>query len=106
CNCRDCTKDCQLGCPNPHRCTSLAREVVGHLAPKYDPLHCPLKDGLTLTHHRKEKNQRTIIPKGDEVLFNPSLTAKHNINESFRIFTDPETTSEEPAWRLQHPRQA
>ena len=98
-------KDHQCGCPNPHRCTSLARNIVGHLEPKFDPLTCPIKDGLTLIHRRKEKNQRAVIKNGDEILFDPSLTAKHNINESFRIFTDPMEISAEPAWRLQNPRQ-
>ena len=105
CNCKDCTKDCRHGCPNPHHCSSLVRNVVEHLEPKYDPLTRPLKDGLTLTHQCKEKNQQAVIKNGDEILFDPSLTAKHNINESFRIFTDPMEISEEPAWRLQNPRQ-
>ena len=65
----------------------------------------PTKDRLMLTKRHKEKNQQAAIKKGDKILFDPLLTAKHNINESFRVFTDPTKISEEPAWRLQNPRQ-
>ena len=35
CACEDCLADRQLGCPNPHRCASLARNIIGNLEPKF-----------------------------------------------------------------------
>jgi len=99
CACRHCVSDRQRGC------ASVARNLTGRLEPKFDPYTRPIKDGLTLTQRRKEKNQRAVIKEGDEILSDPSLTARHNIHEFFRIFTDPTKISEEPAWRLQNPRQ-
>jgi ribonuclease HI len=38
------------------------------------------------------------------ILFNPTITAKNNLAECFRIFTDPAKISSEPAKRHQDPR--
>ncbi|KAH0826587.1 hypothetical protein J3R83DRAFT_4945, partial [Lanmaoa asiatica] len=81
CTCKYCRDDKSLGCTNPHKCASLAREIVGNLEPKFDPYNRPQRDKLSLTHHRKEKNQRTIISRGDGVTFDPSLTAKSSLDE-------------------------
>ena len=104
CTCRHCRADRNAGCNNPHKCASLARDIVGNLDPKYNPYDRPTRDKLPLTHHRKEKNQRAVIKNGDGVIFDPSLTAKKSLDECFRIFGNPDAPISDPAYRLQNPR--
>ena len=104
CTCKHCIQDRGRNCTNPHRCASLARNILGYLEPKFDLLTRPIKDNLSLTHHRREKNSRAVVANGDELTFDPSLTAKNDIRTCFRIFIDPERILEQPAYRVQEPR--
>ena len=104
CMCRHCCADRKLGCNNPHRCASLACEITGNLDPKFDPYHKPPKDGLSLTHRWKEKNQHVIIGNGDNITFDPSITAKTSLDECFRLFGNPNNLVTDPPHRLQNPR--
>jgi len=55
-----------------------------------------------LTRTRKDQNIRARAENG-AILFDPMITAKNNLAECFRIFTDPMKISNEPAKRYQDP---
>ena len=104
CTRRHCRADREPGYNNPHSCASLAHEITGSLDPKFDPSHKPPKDGPSLTHRRKEKKQRAIVENGDNVTFDPSITAQTSLDECFRLFGNPNNLVTDPAHRLQSPR--
>lgn len=103
CDCKYCTRDCEKGCINPHKCSLLARDIIGDMSPKFNPYIRPEKDNLSLTHHRKEKNARAVVTAGDEFLFNASVTTRNHITDCLRVFVKPTQTSAEPAFRLKNP---
>ncbi|KAH7903891.1 ribonuclease H-like protein [Hygrophoropsis aurantiaca] len=71
------------------------------MSPKYNTNNNPQTDNLTLTHRRKEKNQNSRIQRKGEITFDPTISTKNSIAECFRIFTDPNKLSQQPAYRLQ-----
>ncbi|KAF8132624.1 hypothetical protein EV363DRAFT_1163966, partial [Boletus edulis] len=85
CTCTGCKHDRTLGCINPHRCASLARDITGLTADKYNILLHPKKDNLTLTHRRIEKNNKAAVDKGDEITFDPTVTSRNSLDECFRV---------------------
>ena len=85
--CSECEKDRERGCKNPHKCAVTATALVAGLAQKLNPAIPRQKDGLSLTHHRLEKNVRANIKRGDEVIFNPSVTTRTSLADCFRVFT-------------------
>ena len=104
CICRPCRENRAIGCQNPHRCALAAKNIVGNLHNKFNPWEQTRKDNLTLTHHRRGKNQRANIARGDEILFDPTITARGTLDECFRVLTNLTDTPTEPALRLQNPR--
>ncbi|KAH0825893.1 hypothetical protein J3R83DRAFT_7701, partial [Lanmaoa asiatica] len=86
CVCIPCMRDRQRGCKNPHKCAATAREILARLTPKFDPSTRSPNDNLTLTHHRREKNSRASVKSGDELIFDPTVTARSSPPEYFRIF--------------------
>jgi hypothetical protein len=101
--CQPCTKDRHKGCKNPHKCTTTARLLLENLAPTYNTSQkCP-EDSLTLTHHRTEKNSRAIVKKGDEIVFDPTITTRSSLSECFHIFPSTIHPPQEPAHRLKVP---
>ncbi|KAF8833038.1 hypothetical protein BDN67DRAFT_917729, partial [Paxillus ammoniavirescens] len=105
CECQNCEHDRKKGCGNLHHCATTARTILSRLAPKFNTYTRAPKDNLTLTHHRKEKNSRVIVNKGDEIVFDPSLTARSSLAECFRVFVDPRKTATELALCPKIPRQ-
>jgi len=99
CKCACCAEDHRKGCKDPHKCTDAAEAIILKLSPKLNPTAAPQKDALTLTHHRLEKNARADVANGDELIFNPSVTARSNLSECFRIFA-PQPSPDLPALRL------
>jgi len=99
CKCACCEEDRRKGCKNPHKCADAAEAIIMKLSPKLNPTAPSQKDALTLTHHRLEKNAKADIANGDELTFNPSVTARSNLSECFRIFA-PQPTPDLPALRL------
>jgi ribonuclease HI len=102
CTCPPCQKDQQVGCSNPHKCATTAREILSKITPKYDTGTKPKKDELSLTHRRKEKNTQAHQSRNGEILFDPT-TIRTNLKDCFRIFTDPKYNSIALAHRLQNP---
>ena len=49
CACKHCTQDRERNCTNPHKCANLARNILGYLDPKFDPLTRP-RQGQPLPH--------------------------------------------------------
>ena len=86
CPCDDCKKDRAKGCKNPHRCAFNARNLLTGLARKLNPATPRQADNLTLTHHRLEKNAKANIKRGDEVIFNPTVTTRTSLKDCFRVF--------------------
>jgi len=67
------------------------------IPPKLNPTHIGFYHrNLSLTRMRKECN-RIARMMNDAIIFNPSITCKNNLAECFRIFTNPEKISNEPA---------
>ncbi|KAG2756087.1 hypothetical protein P692DRAFT_20715959, partial [Suillus brevipes Sb2] len=86
CLCADCIKNRLAGCKNPDKCARAAKRILDNLTPLFNPNTSPKKDDLTLTHRRIEKNRRVRSQQNGEIIFDPSVTAKSNISECFRIF--------------------
>jgi hypothetical protein len=86
CACSTCKIDRRNGCQNPHKCAQIAQSILQKISPKFDPSTTPVKDNLTLTHRRKEKNQRALTNRQDEIIFDPTVTTKNTLAECFRIF--------------------
>ncbi|KAG1726451.1 hypothetical protein EDD22DRAFT_789484 [Suillus occidentalis] len=76
CACPACKIDRRKGCLNPHKCAQIAKSILQKISPKFNPLVSPNKDNLTLTHRRKEKNQRAFTNRHNEIIFDPSITTK------------------------------
>lgn len=105
CDCKNCRQDRTRGCKNPHNCAQLAREITGMSDDLYNLYDHPKKDGLTLIHRRKEKNEKASIEKGEEIIFDPTITARGSLEECFRILTNKnQTTITEPAYRIRNLR--
>jgi ribonuclease HI len=103
CACDECVENRLAGCKNPDKCARVARQILDNLTPLFNPNTSPLKDNLTLTHRRLEKNSRSRTQRDGEILFDPSITTKNHISECFRIFVDPERLIQIPAYRLRTP---
>ena len=98
CICIECVHDRQGGCKNPHACALEATARLKDIAPKYNPLAIEHHDNLSLTPNRKARNGDART-EGSSVLFDPTITCKDGIEECFRVFTDPERLSMNPASR-------
>jgi ribonuclease HI len=99
CYCRDCSRDRELGCQNPHACAVEAQSRIDLIVPKLNPFSPGYDHGdLTLTDRRKQWNVSAKAQNAD-VLFDPSITCKTDISDCFRIFTDPTRISNLPARR-------
>ena len=98
CSCADCNKDRLKGCENPHKCAVSAYNLLVGISQKLNPMGPSQKDGLTLTHHRIEKNARANLPRGDEILFNPSVTTRSSLADCFRVHME-HAPSQIPALR-------
>ncbi|KDQ56067.1 hypothetical protein JAAARDRAFT_133158 [Jaapia argillacea MUCL 33604] len=102
CKCQLCKDDHRVGCENPTVCCKRAAKILQKTPPKFNLTVRPLADGLTLTHHRKEKNRQAHQDRGD-ILFDPTVTVRASIAECFRIFTHPDSISNIPGYRLTEP---
>lgn len=100
CSCSSCSKDRTKGCANPQKCAQTANTILHRIAPKFNTKTKPKKDGLSLTHRRREKNQQAHERRQGEILFDPSTTVRSCLSDCFRIFTDPNCNSLTPAHRL------
>ena len=99
CNCPDCVRDRINKCKNPHRCVTEAQNKIDALYPKYNPLIPDERHGaLSLTASRKRKNLQAKY-QNSKILFDPSITTKGDLTECFRIFTNPDEISKQPARR-------
>ncbi|KAG2131746.1 hypothetical protein DEU56DRAFT_739775 [Suillus clintonianus] len=74
CACKYCIKDRMKGCENPHKCATIAKEILNKINPKLNTKMKPKKDGLSLTHNRKEKNQQAHERRRGEIIFDPTIT--------------------------------
>ncbi|KAG2744899.1 hypothetical protein P692DRAFT_20742969, partial [Suillus brevipes Sb2] len=86
CACDECVENRLAGCKNPDKCARIAKQILDNLTPLFNPNTSPLKDNLTLTHRRLEKNSRLSTQRDGEILFDPSITTKNHISECFHIF--------------------
>ena len=98
CICRGCVRDRIDGCRHPHACAEEARERLNLIAPKLNPLRTDEHGNLSLTRRRKAANA-LAKERQDAITFDPSLTAKDDLAECFRIFVNPERISNRPAER-------
>jgi ribonuclease HI len=76
----------------------IAGSLLDSLGIKWHPGTMPPLDNLTLTKRRKEKNRQARLEK-KAITFNPSVTIGNNLDEGFRVFTDPTTMSAVLAFR-------
>ena len=98
CICIECVRDRQKGCKNPHACAVEAETRLRDLAPKYNPLANENHDTLSLTINRKARNAAArVMDRG--IIFDPTITCKDGIDECFRVFTNPDRISMNPASR-------
>jgi len=102
CECQECTKDRDLRCESPQNCANEALTRLNHLPPKYNPTKQDPPDGMSLTRTRKSGNQ-IARQTNREITFDPSVMCKENLAECFRIFTNPDRTSNQMAKRHRHP---
>ncbi|KAN0104009.1 hypothetical protein V8E52_011410, partial [Russula decolorans] len=82
-----------------HKCASEAQNKINALFPKYNPLILDERHGdLSLTTSRKRKNLQARY-QNELITFDPSITTKNDLTECFRIFTNPNVPSKQPAKR-------
>ena len=106
CNCPDCIQDRLKQCKNPHECATEAQNKINALFPKFNPLISDERHGnLSLTGSRKRKNLQARS-QNEPITFDPTMTDKNDPTECVRIFTNPLTTSKQPAQRGIDPRTA
>ena len=99
CRCRDCHDDREKNCWTPHECAQEALTRIQNTFPKFNPLaHDAHHGDLSLTPARKFRNNAARQSEG-EILFDPSITSRNDLTECFRVFTDPELISRNPAKR-------
>ena len=100
CICRDCVRDRQKGCKNPHACTTEAQTRIEGIASKLNPMHPgDNHNDLSLTRTRKTNNEIARNNHG-AIMFDPTITCKKDLSECFRIFTNPERLTNSPAKRI------
>ena len=99
CYCDPCSSERNAGCYNPHACAVEAQKRLDQISAKLNPL-TPGTGHLNLTLTKRRKNRNTLArSQNGEIIFDPALTCKENLAECFRIFTDPNKISNEPAKR-------
>jgi ribonuclease HI len=98
CRCPDCREDREKFCWTPHECAKEALTRINITFPKLNPLHQDRHGNLSLTPNRKRRNH-TAKENNEAILFDPSMTSKNHLAECFRVFTDPERISRNPAQR-------
>ena len=100
CRCQACTNDNEKECTHPHDCATEALARIKKTLPKHNPLD-PRdgRDNLSLTKRRKDQNKRAREVNGT-IIFDPSITTKDDLSECFRVFTDPQRTTRNPAQRI------
>ena len=64
--------------------------------PQLNPNRQTYHDNLSLTHRCQEKNKEALEAEG-EITFDPSVTAKSDLLECFRVLVDPSKISNSPA---------
>lgn len=101
CKCQECTIDKGKGCRNPQRCAKEALTRSNLIPPKYNPIRQDAPDGLSLTKSGAQRN-RTARENDDKVIFDALITCKEDLAECFRIFTDPNKTTNLVARRYRH----
>jgi ribonuclease HI len=99
CICRNCVKDRIDGCRNPQACAEEARERLNQISPKLNPLRRDDHGNLSLTRTRKAANIAAKEMQGT-ITSDPTLTAKDDLAECFRIFVNPDRISNSPAERI------
>lgn len=98
CHCKDCTEDRTNGCENPQRCAIKAQKRLDKITPKLNPKRQTYQDNLSLTQRRKVKNI-AAIKEGGDITFDPTVTAKSDLTECYRIMVNLEKVSNIPAER-------
>ncbi|EPS97273.1 hypothetical protein FOMPIDRAFT_1105654, partial [Fomitopsis schrenkii] len=86
CKCEVCETIRRNGCQHPETCRAAARRILDRLSKKWQPLTEPQQDGLTLTHHRAEKNIAARENKKEALTLDPTVTCRGGITEAFRAF--------------------
>jgi ribonuclease HI len=101
CACSECRNDRKEGCDDPNKCCETAKVILSKIQGKWAPGCAPqTSDNLSLTHHRKEKNNQALTAYQGEITFDPSITIKTCLADCIRVFTDKEKLSPETACRL------
>jgi ribonuclease HI len=96
--------DRENNCINLDKCALEAKKRIKLIPPKLNPTHQGYHhENLSLTRTRKGQNMRVRAENG-AILFDSTITTKHNLAECFRIFTDPTKISDILAMRHQDPR--
>lgn len=99
CECFKCTTDRTNHCKHPHTCHEAAKKLISTIHPKWNPTLETPNDGLTLTRHRKKKNEEAKA-KGGQIIFNPSVTERNDLSAGFRAWIDPNMLEQPPALRI------
>ncbi len=86
CECRDCVKDRNDGCDNPHRCAVASRRMLERLCPRWTSERRAPADGLSLTVRRKCLN-REREARDERVVFDPTIQARLPLANHFRVFS-------------------
>jgi ribonuclease HI/endonuclease/exonuclease/phosphatase family metal-dependent hydrolase len=103
CRCTTCRTMREQGCLHPIKCMGRARKILDKLPEKFSLNSRPPNDGLTLTHHRVERNQQNSTRQTEEIIFDPTMSTKTSLAECFRAFVSKERLTMEPAHRLARP---
>lgn len=96
CACDPCKSARRKGCPNPAKCHQAAKKVLDSLHPKWKPLTQEDLGHLQLSEEQVLEN-RSAWDKGEDIMFDPSLTSTSELTEEFRVFIDQQKVKQSPA---------
>jgi ribonuclease HI/exonuclease III len=102
CACSECITDRQRKCENPNKCCKIADYLLGRMEEVFREGDPGPSDGLTHTPGRRKKYAETIPARGDQVVFDPSITIQDSVADAIRIFTGKAEQPKTPATRVSH----
>ena len=87
CACDPCKSAWRKGYPNLAKCRQAAKKVLDSLHPKWKPLTHEDLDHLQLSEEQVLEN-RSAWDKGEDIMFDLSLTSTSELTEEFRVFVN------------------
>lgn len=80
CTCDPCRNMRGAGCENPHKCGKYARDYMGKIGRKWNPVYDDVDRKLT-------GDEKELLQTTGGIIFNPDIILKGSLTGGFRVFT-------------------